>query len=67
MLLFWWPCYCFYDLIKVKDFDFDNALIDKISYDILVIFCFITFNGKLSFVQNLCVLICDKVNRFIRV
>ena len=57
-------CYCFNDIIKIKDFDFDNMLLDKnnannflgyeISYKILI-------DKKLQRIRF------NKVDRFIRV
>ena len=29
-----WACYYFNDIIKIKDIDFDNILLDKKSYEI---------------------------------
>ena len=32
------PCYCFDDIIKLQDFDFDNILIDKKSHENILMY-----------------------------
>ena len=45
--------YCFDDIVKIKDFDVDNILVDRKSNKT---FWFMTFHTKHCLVQNHCVL-----------
>ena len=53
-------CYCFDDIMRVGDFDFDNILLGEKSYENsyknMTFYDFMTFHTKRLWVENHCVL-----------
>ena len=57
-------CYYFDDMIKIEDFDLDNILTDKKSYENILVYN-ISYKSLIDYIP-LCIRF-DKIDRFIRV